>query len=348
MEYMEKRQFIKDLSVGAEIDGVFLLGLAQQGQARNGPYWRLELRDASGALEAKIWSPQSQAHPDLSAGSLVEVRGRVTSYRDRPEIAVEQLKVLGEAEAAGLDLADFMPASARNPAEMLGELTVLLKENLAHPPLRKLALAVLKDEEIAKALPGAAAAKSMHHAYAGGFLEHTLSVCRLCLALADLYPQLDRQILLAGALCHDLGKLRELSSGLNVDYTTEGRLIGHISIGLERLEPLIRKSGLEPDLADHLRHLILSHHGQREFGAPVLPATAEAFALHYADNLDAKLNQTAGALGRLEGEGPGWSAYVPGLDRFLYRAPHAPQAGPERGRGKTTAQERQCSLLSKA
>jgi 3'-5' exoribonuclease len=171
----------------------------------------------------------------------------------------------------------------------------------------------------------APAAKALHHAYAGGLLEHTLAVTRLCLALADLYPRLDRQILFMGAVCHDMGKIWEISSGLNADYTQAGRLLGHISLGLDRLAPFLASSGLEPSLAEHLRHLILSHHGAREFGSPVLPATAEALALHYADNTDAKLNQTDAALAGLGPGESGWSSFVPGLDRFLFRAGRTPE-----------------------
>ncbi|MDR2503624.1 MAG: HD domain-containing protein, partial [Deltaproteobacteria bacterium] len=160
----------------------------------------------------------------------------------------------------------------------------------------------------------------------------------------------DRQTLLAGALCHDLGKLRELSSGLLQDYTTSGRLIGHITLGLELLAPFLRAGGLESHLVEHLKHLVLSHHGCLEFGSPCLPATAEALALHFADNLDAKMNQVAGALEALPEGGEGWSGFEPGLDRRLYRplpTPGKEPAGAARAGLGPERQDRQCSLLLK-
>jgi 3'-5' exoribonuclease len=313
---------INDLTLGAEVADLFILASAQYGQARNGPYWRLEFRDAGGSISGKIWSPQSLSYPELTSGVPVWVKGKVTSYRDRLELAIETMRQLDQAESAALDLSLFMASSPFSPTSMLEELSSLCRRELTHKPWRKFALSLLADADIVSRLCLAPAAKSMHHAYAGGLLEHTLSVARLCMRFADHYPQLDRQVLLAGALCHDLGKIWELSSGLTVDYTHEGRLIGHIFLSLEKLAPFIKKSGLEPELAEHLQHLILSHHGTLEFGSPRLPATAEALALHYADNVDAKLQQVYTALAEVEEQN--WSSYNAPLERFLLRAKPTP------------------------
>lgn len=320
----EKNIMISDLSPGNEVADTFILAVAQQGQSRNGPYWRLEFRDASGSINGKIWSPQSRAYTELPTGKPVWLKGRVGSYRDQPEIVVDSLRLLTEQESAALDLSLFLPASPYSPETMLAELEKLASETLAHKPWHKLISDLLADARINAALRVAPAAKAMHHAYAGGLLEHTLSVAKLCLRIADHYPRLDRQTLFAGAICHDLGKIWELSSGLAIDYTQAGRLIGHISLFLEHLAPFLRDSGLEPELAEHLQHLILSHHGSHEFGSPRLPATAEALALHYADNLDAKLHQMEAALAGVEENG--WSAFVPPLERFLFRASRTPEA----------------------
>ena len=321
---MDKIQFIADLKNGQEVSSVFLLASAQQGQARNGPFWRLVLRDASGSLEAKIWSPQSQAYPELAAGDMAEVLGRVSMYRERLEIAVDRLRVLDVEEKTSLDLSNFIPSSERSGNDMMEELRALCTATFTHSPWKKLILGILKDEELAKSFMLAPAAKGMHHVYAGGLLEHTLSVARLCMALADRYSELDRQVLLAGAVCHDLGKIWELTPGASIDYTSEGRLLGHIQIAIDQLEPRIRKAGLEQELALHLKHLILSHHGQFEYGSPRLPSTAEAMILHYADNIDAKMNQIKTALSAIEDDESGWSAFTPGLDRFLYKAARTP------------------------
>ncbi|MDR1125753.1 MAG: HD domain-containing protein [Deltaproteobacteria bacterium] len=360
---MDKKQFVAELAPGEMAEGLFLVAAAQQNQARNGPYWRVEFRDATGKIEGKIWSPLSQQFSELKPGCLAELQGRVVVYRERNEIVVDQMRLLDEEEQSRVNLADFMAASRQDADSMLAELEEICRATFSHKPWIKFYKALLRDEEVAQKLRLAPAAKAMHHAYSGGLLEHTLGVCRLCLSLADLYPDLDRQTLLAGALCHDLGKIWELSSGLVIDYTGPGRLIGHISLGVEKLEPFLRKSGLEDELAEHLKHLVLSHHGSREFGSPCLPATAEALALHYADNLDAKLNQARTALQGLAAGESGWSAYVSGLERALFKAPcstagptassgldgrkaaKAKSVEPSSGQGRLL--ESQCSLLSK-
>ena len=361
LKTLQKSKFVSDFTVGMEVAEIFLLSQASQQNAKNGPYWRLEFRDRTGSIGAKIWSPQSQNYPNLEAGLFVRVEGRTTSYRDQLEITPENLYVLDAKEANSLDLIDFMVASAFHPESMLQELQDLCKKNMPHKPWQKFITLLLKDEELVQALRLAPAAKGMHHAYAGGLLEHTLSVCKLCMHIADNYPHLDRQVLLAGAVCHDLGKIWELSGGLLIDYTTEGRLIGHISLAMERLLPYFKKSGLEPELVEHLKHLILSHHGTLEFGSPKLPSTAEAFVLHYADNIDAKLQQVATALDGLSAESTGWSAYAPSLERFLYKAlptptPYLPSLESVSSRKPAKGDDapeplpliQQCSLLSKA
>ena len=321
---MLKTQFIENFSVGDEVASVFLIGSASQGQAKNGPFWKLELRDATGNLEAKIWSPMSQAYPVVAAGDMVEVVGRISMYREKLEIAVGRLRFLDEEERLSLDTALFLPSTERPPVEILAELTALCKAVFTHGPWKKLILGVLADPEVRQRLLVTPAAKAMHHAYAGGLVEHTLSVAKLCMTLADLYPYLDRQTLLAGAVFHDIGKVWELTQGLAADYTDSGRLLGHIQLLLDYLEPRIRKSGLEAGLATHLKHLVISHHGKHEFGSAKLPATLEAMALHYADDLDAKLNQIHAALdGIPEGEN-GWSGRVFGLERSLFKAQATP------------------------
>ncbi len=323
--HMEKRQTIRDIAANDEVSGLFLLGSATLQQSRNGPFWRLELRDATGSMEAKIWSPQSQAYPDLAAGQIVDVEGRSGTYRDKVEVTIGRLRVLDDAEQAGLDLGLFLPASPRPAQEMLDELIGLCKAEFTHAPWRKFVLAVLRDEDIVPRLLAAPAAKSVHHAYVGGLVEHMLSVAGLALRIADHYPELDRQALLAGALFHDIGKVWELTGGLANDYSDEGRLLGHIHMGLERIEPHLRKSGLAPELVTHFKHLILSHHGEYEFGSPRRPKTAEAMALHYADNLDAKMAQFRGLFANYEEDATGWTPFQPTLGRFLYRPARSPE-----------------------
>jgi 3'-5' exoribonuclease len=348
----EKTQFINEVTAGVEVRDLFLVTSAQRLQTKTGqPYWRIELKDHSGAMEAKVWAPVSETFEALPPGSIVEVLGKAGLYRERLEITIERLRILSDEELSSLELNLFLEGSARRPEDLLAELINLCKRTFVHKPWRRCVVSFLENDEVGRRLLVAPAAKGVHHAYAGGLLEHTLSVASLCLLLADHYPELDRQILLAGAVCHDLGKAWELSGGLAPDYTDEGRLVGHISMILEIMDPYIRKSGLESHLVMHFRHLILSHHGELAFGSPKVPQTAEAIALHYADNLDAKLAQCREVLREIPSGETGWSAYQKTLERFLYQAVPTPGVQKKTATAATqreAAKDDQCSLLLKA
>lgn len=346
---MQKIQFIRDISANDEVASIFAVTLAAQGQARNGPFWRLELADASGSVGAKVWSPLSQQFASITAGMIVSVRGRAATFRDQLDVNIEALHILTEEEMAGLDMGDFMPASERHPDDMMADLMQLCRVTFTHKPWLKFLSAVFKDEEILRRFKTAIGAKNVHHAYAGGLLEHTLSVSELCMRLCDHYPELDRQVLLAGAIFHDIGKAWELSGGIANDYTDEGRLIGHISIGLEKAEPYLLKSGLEPELVMHFKHLVLGHHGTKEWGSPVLPATPEALVLHYADNIDAKLAQVRGLFADFAGDVTGWTPYQTTLGRHMYKPARTPEPeskqAVKREAARDIPKEDQCSLL---
>lgn len=332
------RQTIHDLKANDEVHSVFLLSAAELRQKRNGqPYWRLELRDATGKLEANIWDAPGD-FSDLAAGQMVNINGRVSLFRDQLQVTVEDLSVLTDEERNSQNLNDFLPASPRPAADMLADAEDLCRAELTYTPWRNFALTVLKDEDIRERLQSAPAAKNIHHAYVGGLLEHMLSVARLCLSMADHYPELDRQTLLTAALFHDIGKLDEMEGGLSTEYTDAGRLLGHIVQGLARLEPFladaVESGGLEPGLALHFRHLIASHHGELEFGSPRQPATAEAFILHHADNVDAKVAQWRALFSIPAGkntedcpplQGLEWSPWQSTLGRSLCRPPRTPE-----------------------
>ncbi len=331
--------FIRDIAPGQTIQDIFLLADARTGQSRNGPYWSLVLQDSSGQMDAKVWSPLSQQHPGLAAGQFVRVRGLAATYREKCQLTLDQLEILTPEL---VDMGDFLPPSPVNPEELLAEIEELCRRELTHKPWRSLMKRILGDEDIRAQLLPATGAKAVHHAYAGGLLEHTLAVARTCLALAGLYPMLDRQILLCAAILHDLGKAWELSSGLTCDYTDQGRLLGHVQIGLERIEPFLHKAKeLEPELVLHLKHMILSHHGEYEFGAAKRPKTPEAFILHFADNIDAKMNTLAGAYAEIEGGEQSWTSFQRFLDRYLYRAAKTPEAAPALPGDKKTDDKKQ-------
>lgn len=325
---MEKGIHVKDIVEGARENGIFLAQEARLGQGRNGaPYWSLKLTDASGSIEAKIWHPLSLSVTSIAPGTLIQVSGHASLYRDQLQFVIEKIHELQDGEKEGMDISEFIRSSPYGIDNMFVELEEICRREFAHPAWARLMSAILQDPEIKNRLREAPAAKTVHHAYAGGLLEHTLNVTRLCLHLADSYPDLDRQTLAAGAILHDIGKIRELTGGLSAEYTREGKLLGHIVLGCEIIARFLPASGLEPELAEHLRHLILSHHGELEYGAARLPQTAEAFALHYADNLDARLGQCRGAL---QGVGAtGFGAWQASLNRSIYRAMPTPQDMPQ-------------------
>jgi 3'-5' exoribonuclease len=337
----QKIRFIADLAPGQNAADVFCLGAARLGQAKNGPFWTLTLEDVTGQLEAKIWSPASQAYPDLRPGQFVFVEGQVGTYRDRPQINVERLRVLTPEEFTP-DLSQFVASSSEAPEALLEKLAELCRAEISHAPWRKFCAKVLTRPEFRDKLLEAPGAKSVHHGYRGGLLEHTLAVCRLVVSICDRYPALDRDTLLAAACCHDLGKAWELTAGPARDYTDAGRLLGHIVMSLELLEPLLVKSGLEPELVLHFKHILVAHHGEYEFGSPRRPKTAEAFALHFADNIDAKMNQIFGSF---ETDEPGqWSPYVRTLERYLYNPPRSPRE-PAETKAKPKAKDATQCLL---
>ena len=351
---MTEHQKISRMTAGDEIASIYLVALASLQQSRNGPYWRLELKDASGSLEAKVWSPLSLSFSSLAAGQMVQVEGRVSLYRDQLQLTVDALRVLDDDEVESLPLEDYMVSSPRPAADMLADVERLCDSVLTHKPWKKFMHSVLSDKRIRPLLLRAPAAKSVHHAYAGGLLEHMLSVAEICMLMADHYPDLDRQTLLAAALLHDIGKIDEMGGLLVTEYTDEGRLLGHIVQGIVMLEPYLRKSGLEPGLIMHFKHLIASHHGELQFGAVREPSTPEAFVLHHADNIDAKLAQCRGVLPPSEsGDGMVWSAYQSLLGRSVCRPEHTPE-DPAAGKSSRASrqekkearqEERQCSLL---
>lgn len=322
-----KHTFVTDLSAGRELDDAFLLAEADLRQAKNGPFWHLLLEDRTGQVPAKIFHPHSQAAPRLEPGMMVRIHGQVGLWRDLPQVVADQIQIL-DMDEGGLNPADFVQSSARDPKDMLAEIQAILDEHLKYKPWRKFIRSVLATVEIRKRLLEAPGGKSIHHAYRGGLMEHTLGVTRLCLAFSELYPDLDKELLLVAAVLHDLGKGWEYAQGPVREVTDEGRLLGHIHIGFEILEPIFRKAkDLPNELAAHLKHAILAHHGQYEYGSPKLPMTAEALALHFADNMDSKMNTYARAFADEGGdEEPGWSAYQRSMERYLYRPARTPDA----------------------
>ncbi|MFW5489999.1 MAG: 3'-5' exoribonuclease YhaM family protein [Desulfovibrio sp.] len=331
---------IQDIQDGQTIDGLYAVADARQAESRNGPYWNLTLRDATGSVGAKIWSPLSLSVPPLLGGMIVSVNAKAGTYRDQLQLTVNSLDVFdGDPDPAMLS--KLVPISDPPPDELLEQLEDLLREHLQHKPWKTLCFKVLGDEEIRAKLLAAPGAKAIHHAYVGGLLEHTLAVTRVSLELAKLYPDLDRDVLLTAAAFHDLGKAWELTGGLEQDFTDQGRLLGHIQIGLEVLTPFLNKSkSLGPELALHLKHCILAHHGELAFGSPKRPKTSEALILHFADMIDSKL-KTYNESFADDAEQGDWSPYVRSMERFLFKPQKTPGNDTER---KQTKGPSQCLL----
>lgn len=335
-----KNIYITDIKPGEFVHDCFIIAEARQLTAKNGPYWNLILQDKSGKISARIWSPGASQYQNFEPGLVYHVQAQAESYRDITQLNVQSVSAMDQAE---IRLSDFVPSSEQDPEDILEEITGLCKTHLTHKPWKKFCLKVLNNPEVKERLLNGYGAKTIHHAYLGGLLEHTLGVCRMCMSMADLYPSLDRQTLLAAAIFHDLGKAWELSTGAVADYTDMGRLLGHIYIGLEVLEPFLRKAkDLDEELKLHFKHIILSHHGEYEFGSPRRPKTQESFALHYADNLDAKLKTVSQATGELDPEASRWTGYQNFLERFLYLPAKTPD--PENDSTTKPKADPQCLL----
>lgn len=330
-----KKTFLKDLSPGweGETDGLVLSRTLARTN-RGGVYLNLELGDRAGRLAAKVWDNAEALAEVLAEGAVVRVRGHLESYRGAPQLVVREARPLPAAE---VDWRGYLKAAARPEAEMKAELFDLAAA-IDDADYRRLTEAALKDPEAARffLIP---AAKNLHHAHLHGLLEHSLSVGRLAAQAAVHYGgRLNAGLLVAGAILHDLGKVWEFSPPPRVDYTTLGRLQGHSVLGARFLRALAGSlTGFPEEKLDLLEHLILSHHGEPEFGAPIRPQLLEALVLHHLDNLDAKLEGVDAFLD--EGtDGEGWSPYhrlfgghfrrTPALEPGTRPAPSRPRAAP--------------------
>lgn len=309
-----------------EVSACFTIQSFSVGRTRSdAPFLRLQLSDCYGRVEARMWDNVDDVAGSLRTGMYVGVRGRLERFQEERQLRVEELAPL----AVGLDdLVLFLPRSARSPDQMDAELSALIA-SVADAPLRTLLEAMLgAHTDTGHAFRLAPAAKQNHHAYLGGLLEHTLSMTRVCILLADHYgAALDRDLLIAGALLHDIGKVREIGARAGFPYTDEGKLLGHILIGLQMVAEVAANV---PDLGHSrlllLQHLIASHQGRYEWQSPREPRTLEALVLHYADDLDAKMAQASALLGAIDG---GWSAYDRSLGRDFLRHIVAPDPAPD-------------------
>jgi 3'-5' exoribonuclease len=278
------------------------------------PYLALTLGDRTGQLEAKMWDNVEDALDAFEQEDFIKVKGLLNRYKNRFQITIHKARRLGDSE---VDFADYLPKTTKDIGELWQTLAGFIA-TFQNPYLKALVEAFMSDPEIAEAYRSAPAAKSLHHAYIGGLLDHVVSLCRSCELMCRNYPQINRDLLLTGAFLHDIGKIHELAYNRSFSYTTRGQLLGHMIIELEMLQQkLAQVPGFPDELKTLLEHLIISHHGHYEFGSPKLPMFPEALMLHYLDDLDSKMESMRAHFEReLGSEGP-WSGYNPSLGRPL-------------------------------
>ena len=310
-----KKTFVENLASGNKIRDVFQVADKKVGQSSsNGaPYVHLALKDRTGSIKAVIWDADLDVFADINQGDYVAVEGFVSIYKNAPQIKLDSCRKY----TGPIDRQDFIPRTSKNVDEMLASILKLV-ESVKHHQLRNLLDYFFQDTALLDQFKTAPAAVSVHHAYVGGLIEHTLSVAQLCSLVAECYQELDRDLLVAGALLHDIGKIEEISWDSLIEYTDTGHFIGHVVSGTMKVESAISAiPDFDPELKMKFLHLMLSHHGKREFGAPVLPATREAIALHYIEDMDAKLRMFEEALA--EGGKERSTGYHSRFERRLYR-----------------------------
>ena len=310
--------FISDLQVGDFFDSHFVLRSLQMGTTRtNKPFLILDLTDKTGHIKGKMWEDAASAYQGLSEGQVVKVRAGVEEYQGSSELKVLRIRPLDPEDTN--DLSRFLPTSGRDP-EVDWDIIKHAVERINHPGLKGLLDDLLDDDEFVKAFQTAPAGKRWHHGYLGGLLEHSASLVKLSTRLSDHYPKLNRDLLVAGAVLHDVGKLQELRFDTTIDYTVRGRLEGHIVLGAQFIEERAKAiPELDTNTLVQLKHLVLSHQGSRENGCPVEPMTREAFILYFLDEIDSKMNAIDRELEKAEGGGGAFTEHIRLLGRMLYK-----------------------------
>ena len=275
-------RYINTLREGETIRNIYLCKGKRSAETRNGkPYDNLILQDKTGTLDGKVWDPNSGGIADYEEKDFIEVYGDIISYNNNLQMNIKQIRKVSEEE---YQTADYMPTTEKNPETMYQELLGFISQ-ITNSYLRQaVEYYFVKDETFIKRFKGHSAAKSVHHSFSGGLLEHTLSVVKFCEYMVGAYPILKKDLLYAAAICHDIGKTKELSAFPDNDYTDDGQLLGHMMDDAIRSIP-----DFPPRLASELKHCIVAHHGELEYGSPKKPALAEALALNFADCTDAKM-----------------------------------------------------------
>lgn len=315
-----KEQFVEkiaEIREGEWIENIFLVMERQLYVRKDGkPYLMLKVGDKTGMIDCKIWDNIDELGGRFSVDDFVKIKGVVTSYQGTKEI---NIKYIERVDDSVVNIQDFVAVTSYDPDEMSQELYSFIS-NMKNPYLRRLLTLFYEDKVFMESFKIAPAAKDIHHAFLGGLLEHSLEIARLCIDIKRHYTEVDIDLLVTGAILHDIGKIRELKYGKGIDYTDEGRLIGHILIGVEMVEEKLRQIEDFPTMLTMLvKHLIISHQGTYEWGSPKVPQTLEAIILHYLDDLSAKVNIFRKAIKKDTNEKGDFSSFNKALGRYLYK-----------------------------
>jgi 3'-5' exoribonuclease len=327
----QKGPWIADLEPSDHFVGFYLARDARLRSFRDpgrGQYLRMSLIDRTGSIEARVWENAEEVETLLREPTVVKVEGEVELFQDRRQARVLQLRPAKEDEYERVDL---LASTNRDPGTMMQIIDDAIK-SIDDQAIKRLLLHFFGDATFRQAFSSAPAARRIHHAYLGGLLEHTYEILTLSTALMELYPDIDRDLLIAGILLHDVGKLREFQWELDFEYTDEGRLLGHVVPGAEMAASAVRQiEGFPTEIAIQIQHLILSHHGRYEWGSPRRPKTLEAIALHHLENLDGQVNRFLCLMNAARVDGRAWTTYDYMLGRSLYTGLDVDLAIEERG-----------------
>lgn len=320
---------IADITPQTRVTGRYLVLRKEVRQGgRAGTFLDLTLCDATGRVSAKVWDRAAEVSEQFQQGDVVEITAAAETYRDELQLRLEKITALPPDEA---NASDFLPRSDKDLGALERGLAETVK-SIENPHLHTLLLNLFKDPDFRRDFVTAPAAKALHHSYIGGLLEHTTEVVQLCEKVAEVFPALDRDLLIAGAILHDIGKLEELSWQTAFEYTNRGQLLGHLVMGEQRMCREAEKiEGFPEHLKLLLSHMILSHHGVYEYGSPKLPMTAEAIALHHAEDLDAKVNMFLGQIAVAREQGRTWTERHFLLQRALYAGPSEGEEDEDQG-----------------
>lgn len=313
----KKNIYIRDIKSGDKVGDYFLVAEKNLAFSQKGaPYLNVRLKDKTGELDGKVWDNAREWDKAFKKGDIIRIEARSANYKNVIQLSITELKKAADED---ITLSDYLSAARKDGEQMLAELMSLV-ESVDTPPLKALLDSFFHDEELAGLFMKAPAAKGFHHVYLGGLLEHTLSVVRLLDLACAHYEGIDRDLLLTGGILHDIGKIYEFSYDRIVDYTDEGRLVGHIVMGVEMVDKRIAAlEDFPTHLALKLRHILLSHHGDLEYGSPKRPKTVEALIVHFMDDLDAKVNAFQEYIAAARDDESDWTPFHRLFERFIYK-----------------------------